>query len=783
MAEKVTLKVLQCPSCGASLKAKNNTEAITCVYCGNTVVPVAESAAGQSRGETGGTVKVEGIKTSSSALAYIELFFEEYDWDAFAYAQNLSVVQIDQLVASLKESAADDKNTWLACFMATAVPVARKITGCNRILDAVIREHKKENLDAYSLFDAYRRITGMLNARKDAVVDKLEKIAAKAEKYGASAEEVQKLKEQIAYIRDNAAVEQFVDVESIPAVKAFLEEKNARIVTELAARGICAESEYARAKAMVENKQYQEALTVLLSLNGYADTKTLIEKLDKYYLISDVLEIEGKLYYFKKSVANGTLNLYPTEGGKISGKALIKNIGQIITNYADAVYYLDGDDRMRRYNLATGTEAKLPGRHYDKKSIYVYGRKVFLLAQMGKGDETAGKGIVELDLAAGEVKTVVETAGKILSLTGNKLVYTVKVKNGKQDGEIVYRTITCVINVDTGTVTELGDKKVTVEGFVGELAVLTREAPNNVNKNLYIKALWGNKEERLLERNIFEFCQIICGKLFYYVGNSGNRSLINIGSDGTGRQEWPRHISQVLFEQGGWLYFIRRAGYNAILCKARLDGSKYMIIADDIETFVEIKNGYLYYINDDAELVKVRMDGSNRQTLCNDVEDVLLVREDKIIFVSVDDRINVSLMDQITTKTVKSIYEVEFSGSGKSKLAYDVKKAAEYDENTVYYITEIPVQTETSGEKKQEVLIKLDVDTNEAEKLLEIDMIPEKKKNSGVTIALIVMAIALFFAFVGCVGQTMGMLMFGLGIAAVAGLIALCLKFAPDLMQ
>ena len=37
-------------------------------------------------------------------------------------------------------------------------------------------------------------------------------------------------------------------------------------------------------------------------------------------------------------------------------------------------------------------------------------------------------------------------------------------------------------------------------------------------------------------------------------------------------------------------------------------------------------------------------------------------------------------------KIVKSIYAVDFSGSGKIKLAYNIKSASAYDENTVYYI-------------------------------------------------------------------------------------------------
>ena len=153
MSNQITLKNLRCPTCGAPLKAVNNTEAITCVYCGNSVVPVAEAThIAQKEGTTGfsGVLKVEGIKTSSSALAYIEQFFEEYDWDTFAYAQTLSVSEIDNLANSLKISSADDKNTWFVCFKAISVPFIHKISGCKKILNSVIEEYKKENLDAYS---------------------------------------------------------------------------------------------------------------------------------------------------------------------------------------------------------------------------------------------------------------------------------------------------------------------------------------------------------------------------------------------------------------------------------------------------------------------------------------------------------------------------------------------------------------------------------------------------------------------------------------------------------
>ena len=235
MSEQANLKTLRCPTCGAPLKAKNNTEAITCVYCGNTVVPIATTdaaAAPQSAGHAdfGGTVRVEGIKTSSSALAYMELFFEEYDWEAFGFSQALSVPEIDRLVDSLKVSSANDKNTWFACFRAVSVPFLKKIASCQSILDSVIEAYKNDNLEAYSKFDAYKRIAALISGRKNAILEGLKKFAAKAQKYGASSAEFISLSAETDRIEKLAVVAPYGNIEDIPEVQAFIREKNARIL-------------------------------------------------------------------------------------------------------------------------------------------------------------------------------------------------------------------------------------------------------------------------------------------------------------------------------------------------------------------------------------------------------------------------------------------------------------------------------------------------------------------------------------------------------------------------
>ena len=733
MAEKVNLRIMRCPTCGASLKAENGSDVITCVYCGNSIVPVVQQDA--APGGFNGVLKVEGIKTSSSTLAYMEQFFEEYDWEAFAYAQTLSVAEIDALAGPLRVSSADDKNTWIVCFKAIAVPFAHKVAGCRQILASVIEEYRNDDLDAYSKFDAYKRISAMIGARKDGIVTELEKIAAKAARYGASDAEVGSLRADIDSIRALDPVTVYGDIEAIPQIRAFIEEKNARIVKALAARGIDAEAAYARAKDLIAEQKYVDALNILLPLKGYSDTSALIEKIDKYFLISDALEIGGKLYLYKEGTpGSGILCLYPVVDGKISNKAIIGNIRKIITNHADTLYFIDSNGCLRRYDLSTGTGDTVSKKTFRKTPIHIYGRKAYLPAFRGADPSSKRYDIVELDLISGSVTTVLENVRDIAYSVGSKLACTVAVKKGTDPYNVRYDTVARVIDLDTMATVDLGTGKITVEGFIGDLIVYTKPAPNDDNKDLYIKSFAPEASEKLIEKNIFTFCDIIAGKLFYYIGNSNKRTLINICPDGTGRKEWPLYISKVLLEQGGWLYFIRKAGYNSILCRSRLDGSSFHIIAADIEEFIAIKNGYLYYINGDQVLVKVRMDGSNLQKLCEDVESVLSVKEDKIIFVSVDARIRVGIPPQTSWSTVKSIYAVDFSGNGKSKLAYNIEFAKEYDENTVYYT--VLQKTETSYEQpqKQRMLYRLDVHNDRTEHLLTFT-VPEEEKKGGCYVA------------------------------------------------
>ena len=786
MSEKVTLRLLECPTCGANLKVDDHTETVDCVYCGNTFAPFFDRGNDEykrlSEGVKG-AIRVEGIKTPSSALAYLDIFFKEYDWESFSLAQSLTVAEIDVLADQLKSTSTDDKNTWLVCFKAISVPLMQKIKGCQTLLSSIVEAYRNDDFDAYSKFDAYKRVVASVSECKDEKLTKLKEIQGYAVKYGASLAETNAMHSEISAIESAVpTLTVYENIHDVAEVQQIDLERNAEIASRLASHGIYAEREYARAKELLARKEYAEALTVLLPLKGYADTSELIDKIDKLYFIQGVLEIEGVLYYLQQAEGSDTSALYPVKDGKIAPSPIITGVSRIITNYADILYYVTAGGILTRYCLSTGIAEKLYKKSVDVKKSLTYQHRAFLWAKKAdsSGIPTATGDLISVELSTGKVSVVLENVKKIVSLDGSKIVCKMQQSIDRHSSRTV--TVTSVLDVDTMALTDLGTEELFVEGFTDSSVIYTQYSPNEHNKDLYIKTMCSEESAQLLEKNIYRFCKVIAGKIFYYIGNAGNKTLIHVNCDGTGRKEWPLYISEVLFEQGGWLYYVRKSGYNAVLCKSHMDGTDVCMIANDIDRFVQIKNGYLYYINDLSSLVKVRMDGSGAQTLCTKVETVLSVQEDKVVFVSIDgkEKIRSAYDETVTTKVVKSIYAVRFNGDGKIKLAYDVKEAGYYDDRTVYYV----VIEETADPKTQttsdvKVLYKLDVPTDKAEKLLELQ-IAEKGGLSGFKIAMIVTLISTFFAIIGGAAEVPGLVFLGIFAGVISLIIGIVLRFSKD---
>lgn len=783
--DKKIYKNFKCPNCGSPIVAEDNGKPIECVYCCSKVVPESNVSAApvaeNNLSSISGTLRVEGIKTPSSALAYIEQYFEDYDWGSFVYSQGLSIAEADKLVDSLKTTSADDKNTWFVAFAAVFMPYIKKIEYCDNIVSDIIEKYKKDDLDAYSKFDAYKRITAMLNNSKASVVEKLQKIIDKASKYGATAKEIADLKNGLENIKSASDLKVYASVEEIPGIKAYNDAKNNEIAKKLSAKGINADAEYQKAKSLIDANRFVEALNVLVSLEGYLDSEKLADKVDKYFLMGDVLEITGRLYFYKHSVGDesASYSLYPTDKGKVLGKPVVKFIKKIITNYADVLYYIDTQDFIRRYSFATDRNEKLYKASVSGAKFFVYNRKAYFKTS----GETVGK-LIELDLATGAVQVVLESVSELMSITDSKLVFFGRpvIHNPvsplpKDQITKVKRTVN-VIDLETKAITVIGEKKLTVEAIYDNYVIYTKKAPSKKNLNLFVKELGKFDSEKLIEKNILQFREIFDKKLIYDIGNDINKTLVYANIDGSDRKEWPLNIAALLFEQGGWVYFLRKSGRNSILCKSHIGDKKFSVIAKDVEDFEDIRNGYLYYTNFYSELIKVRMDGTNSQKICDDVHEVIAIKEDKVVFSSVDGLLSASETIAGENRSIVSIYEVDFTGSGKRKLVYQVKNVKEFDENKVYYtaMRKNKIDEIDSDNSKIEKLYSLDINTGTTKELLTLENNFVIEKSPLTKVFTVISVILLFVSMIAFISEAVEAGMAFLVFASISAIVALLFK-------
>lgn len=783
MSEKVSLLALRCPMCGGELKAEKENERMVCVYCDSTVVPVSEQNA-KFHSRTDASSAAEKINTSSSALAYMEDLFETYDWEAFSYGYSLTLPETEALIARLKVQSADDKNTWIADFQAAYVPFSKKTDACQRFLLSAVQEYKQDGVDAYSTFDAYKRVSRQILSNKDALLTRLERDIKKAEKYGAAAAEIASMREKADGISKEAVSKIHNKLEEIPQIKAFLSERNAKCKAELAARGIDASAQYAQAKALIEQGKSVQALRLLRQLEDYEDSAALAQELNEYFLLGDALEVGTKRYCFKKYIdESGRKNysLHPEKDGKLCTKPLLTDIHQVITNFADILYYLNYSGELIRCDLTDPQPSVMCQARFNDEQLYLYEKKnlVYLRTQGTVFD------IHVLDLDAGTVKPLLKKVRKILGFYTDKLVFQAEnntdekeespagcltapvqwVKNFFKDffseksapSEEPEVIVTKIMLLDDAHIVNLGDKPLMVQDFTEDSVIYTTNAPAHNNQNLYIKPLRREAPAVLLEENIFRFHAVTAGKLFYFVGNSKQNTTVTIAPDGSGRCEWPQRIGDIFFQKNGWIFFTRTSGHNTILCRARADGSRFKIVAKRISQVIELKNGFLYFIDDTDALVKVRMDGSNLQTLCQNVEQVLNIREEGVIFISRDD------------SAVKSIYAVDFTGAGLSKLAYNIKDAKARNGEWIYYIA-----TKMVEGKKKNMLLRLNTHDGATQTLMQLSVTKEpqpvqkEEESDWFFVCVLFAGIAFFIMLVGCISGSWLLSLFCFVLAVIA---------------
>lgn len=557
-----------------------------------------------------------------------------------------------------------------------------------------------------------------LKAQYDNILQQLQHHVVTAQKYGADNNDISKMKSRIPSYAFINTLPCYDNLDQVPEIISFQQERNTIISQHLLERGIEADTEYKKAREYIDHGAYIQALSILYKLEGYLNSNQLIESVNRYFFLSDVLDNNGQLYYYKQDKNQTTYSLYPTSNKKIDEKALIQKIAYVISNCANILYYIDSDGKLHAYDLAARKHIKLGKTPLlsvknvqVKKSI----GKAYLFTP-GNDYQNTSTELYELNLIDGKTTCLLKNIKKVISFSGTKLAYLTDVESKKNENV----SITAVFDIEThSNIAVTSGEDIDICGYTKASVIYTIKAPNENNKDIYSKDLNNHSHAILLEKNILGFCDIINNNVYYYIGNSRSQTLVSISEDGNNRNEISFCIKNILFQLGDWIYFIRGNAYNAVLCRAKLDGSESSIVAPEIKKFVSIKSGYLYYIDDSNSLRKVLMDGSYEEYLKHNVDEVLCINENTICYTAFDDSMSIPQVDGTNQiRYIKSIYSINTDGAGCRKLVYDIADANEYDNEFVYYTT--PVNRDSI-----QLFSKLDVFSGNTDELLEIKIEPK----------------------------------------------------------
>ena len=704
----IKLVSVVCPTCGSRLKYKPGDQSVTCPFCDNVYYASHPEHNNEPSSEGSTSHKIEGMQTPSSVLAYVEQYFDNYDWDAFAHDEDLSIDSIDRMLDKIKKVSADDYKTWVSAFLAVVVPLNKKIESRTQMFNDAMIEYKKDNADAYSMYESYKRITRYIILHFKDRVELANKYLNYAVKYGVPEQTKNELLGRIANPEVIEILKKtiFPSINEVPIIVEYNRQQEELLKQELLKEGITADSKYAEAIEFYNKKDYKSALPAFYSLRGYKESNDYIKRINRYAFSENTALITDDRVFFsseiKKDGSRVHYALHAVEDGKVNDAVIADDLAKIICNYGGTIVYFTNGNGLKTLELATGKITNVAGKYLN--NIYYPMLNLGMVYLVAKNEKDNTFTLVRLNINSLKFKKLFVFNVQSIQCFGNHIIY----KNKQDD-----KTTTFGYDVLIDESFEISTKNIEVVGVNDNRYYFTSINPNNNNKKLYFIDKKEGAKETLLEDNIAGFVNIIDNRVYYFTeSNTGYYYLISNDLDGNDRTELSSNVRNLLFKQGDWLYCVRGYGYNTVLGRMRLDGSDYKNIASQIDSFVKIDNGFIYYLDDRSDFYYVRMDGGKNNILARGVKKVLKINDDSIIYSAKDDG-------------GESIFEIDFGKKGHRKLAYHINSPLRYDKDNIYFISKRQRKNNNGEPYEINYLKRININTYKEETLF---LHSEKKK-------------------------------------------------------
>ncbi len=476
----------------------------------------------------------------------------------------------------------------------------------------------------------------------------------------------------------------------------------------------------------------------------------------------------------QQATAPKALSLYEVVDGEPAKTPIIRGIAQVITCYGGKIYYFKLNQGIYSYDIYNNTEKLIDagktvdymmydnnGENYGYQYALVNNGKSFLVKKRAVkeapsvSDKAKGKdkktkepevvtdielnpqSIIVVDMVNELSKKVVSAmqkvvfpdmskeGRKVLNLT-SRIFYTyvekiipVQAKGcGSKKKEPVYelKTRFMVCNLATGESKQVLDENCEICTVYKDKIVYALHKPNRYNKDILVFDM-KTGESKVVESNVYQYFDVIDGKIYYLVGNSEYCPLVRNSFDGDAREEIMQNVEKIICDIGGWLYVRKGRGWNSLLVKVSADGKKRVVLCSQLKKFIGFYGNLIYYVDYYDTLHSVRIDGKNNICVSKNIDAVYPM--DKCLYYTRQEKVG-------DNETALSIYKMDKSGRNVSKVVFNVD-TVESDELTskIYFKKGETARFKVYEPKKEKEAVLIDYPL---QKYYEMDMNTEDVK-------------------------------------------------------
>lgn len=754
-----------CPNCGSSISFAANAVHATCGSCDQSfkcseLMNPGASAADNAIMEMANMFA--NFDSPESGLVYLESVFANYDWDAYYEKTCVIIDSVQKMIDKNNIKAGAVASTWYLDFISVETPLAKKFEGLKVFANKIGESYDPKDASlALGDFAKYKAVVKALINGKECFIKRLNNDVAFATKLGLDAAKIKEMQAKVSAIEAlyetiPAEAEKVDDLElrAVPAVAEALKKVDEKVAAEYAKKGIDAAATYAKAVASFEASGLNKntALALFDSIKYYKDSLEYIDKINKYFDFNgELYNFLGKNFIFKIKQGKGeepvnpkskgclkkgkkgaedeeytgdTNELYEIIGDKPAVDPIITKITQVLTVYANKLFYIKNGNTIASFDFETKLENEiykpkkgdlgLNGHYFFNKE----GSKIFVVkkvaeAKVGCFKKLTNKikafiakllkkkkkeeikntiSVMEINLANDSMADIIDAAydiyanGNGYTTLGNYIFYLVAEDLDK--GDLLHRKSVRTYNTETGEKKVVLEDAYTVNRVVGSKIVYTILFPNRFNKQLRVKDIETGVDV-LVENNIFNFSGVYNEKIFYTVGNKKFAPLFSNNFEGTNRVEVMRDSKNILGVVGNWIYVEKYSSFYGkdIIMKISLDGEKMIMLCADLKSVVKITDEFFYYIDKNNNLCVVNGNGSGFGIIAEDIDKKNIIVDDKRskIFYLRKETVGARRNGVVVApKTNFSLYVMDIDGGKARKVIFDLTAMKNFDADTLY---------------------------------------------------------------------------------------------------